>query len=374
VDFFTGIWSIYKTIHHIDIAKAGLIAGVAGCAGEILQPFFGHLCDCGYRKKIILIGLGFSSFILFIPLSANLFFSFVILLFLNLGSSAFHPAASGMVPTLVSANKARTLLFFNSGGAAGFGFSQIIFCSLFYAFKEFFSLFIIIPLACILFLIFHRFPDQNLNLSPFNFKHQLKLSLQHRKALIFLYFSQVSYQGMRSTFLFFFPEILRARCSSLWLWQGGGFLFFVLGSLFSMIPAGHLCDKYGPKKTLLIAAGGAILLFYSLIFAKDLSIVSCLILLTCLGALFGIINPLTVAWGHILIPESPSTVSGFLMGMAWCIGNLGPVLAGSLHNHFEQNSDRLLLIILGALLVFVFFLLLAAPAPKKALENRTAHD
>ena len=41
LDFFTGIWPIYKTIAGIDMAKAGLIAGITGFIGEALQLFFG---------------------------------------------------------------------------------------------------------------------------------------------------------------------------------------------------------------------------------------------------------------------------------------------------------------------------------------------
>lgn len=51
LDFFTGIWPIYKTIAQIDLAKAGLIAGLSGFIGEFLQIFFGYFSDRGYRKK-----------------------------------------------------------------------------------------------------------------------------------------------------------------------------------------------------------------------------------------------------------------------------------------------------------------------------------
>ncbi len=59
LDFFTGIWPIYKTISQIDLAKAGLIAGLSGLIGEALQVWFsGFFCDRGYRKKLMMLGPG----------------------------------------------------------------------------------------------------------------------------------------------------------------------------------------------------------------------------------------------------------------------------------------------------------------------------
>jgi MFS family permease len=128
---------------------------------------------------------------------------------------------------------------------------------------------------------------------------------------------------------------------------------------------GHLSDKYGSKKILLYVVSSTIVLFYVLVFSRDLTLAGCLILLAALGALFGVINPLTIAWGHSLVPEAPSTVSGLLMGFAWCIGNLGPAFAGMMHSSFSQNSDQLILTVMGMLLICVFFLLLAAPATQQ---------
>ncbi len=361
VDFFTGIWPIYKTIAGIDIAKAGLIVGIAGFTGEIMQPLFGYISDLGHRKKVLIAGLALCATILFIPLSNNLLFSFIILLMMMMGSAAFHPAAAGMAHSLETTKKTRALLIFNSGGSVGFGLSQIVFCSLFYSYKSMIYLLILLPAVWIVFLLFHNFPLQKSTLSSSYFNDRLQTFLRHKKALSLLYFSQVMYQGMRATFLFFLPEVLRARCANPWIWQGGGFLFFVLGTVLSIVPAGHLGDKYGQKKVLLCIVSITIALYYVLVMSQNLSFYESLILLTCLGAVFGIINPLTISWGQSLVPENPSTVSGLLMGFAWCVGNLGPAFAGGLHAHFQQNADQLTLSIMGTLLIGVFFLLFSTP-------------
>ncbi|MGE5195728.1 MAG: MFS transporter [Anaerolineae bacterium] len=362
IDFFTGIWPIYKTVAKIDIAKAGLILGVAGFIGEILQPVFGYLSDQGHRKNMLIIGLALCAPMLCISYSDHLLSSFFILLSMMIGSAAFHPAAVGMVPTLVTENKARNLLFFNSGGAVGFGLSQIIFLFFFFRFDRDLFMLLLFPGAWILVLFLHQFPTQAPP-STSSLKGFLQPFLFYRKSLSLLYFSQVVYQGMRATFLFFLPEVLQARCSNQWVSHGGGFFFFVLGTAVAMMPAGHLSDKYGLKRVLLIVVSHTICLFCFLLLSKQLAIGECLFLLTLLGALFGVINPLTISWGHSLVPQSPSTVSGLLMGLAWCVGNLTPACAGFLHAHFAGGNDRMVLSIMATFLIIVFFLLLSAPRP-----------
>src|ERR1700722_12692062 len=85
LDFCTGIWPIYKTISGIDLAKAGLIAGLSGFIGVALQICFGFFSDRGYRKKLMMLGLCLSSCILLITFATDTLSSFFILLLLMLG-------------------------------------------------------------------------------------------------------------------------------------------------------------------------------------------------------------------------------------------------------------------------------------------------
>jgi FSR family fosmidomycin resistance protein-like MFS transporter len=45
VDCCTGIWPVFKTLAHLDIVRAGLIATAGSMAGNGLQVAFGLLAD-----------------------------------------------------------------------------------------------------------------------------------------------------------------------------------------------------------------------------------------------------------------------------------------------------------------------------------------
>jgi MFS transporter, FSR family, fosmidomycin resistance protein len=139
LDFFTGIWPIYKTIAQIDLAKAGLIAGLSGFIGEFMQVFFGYFSDRGHRKKVIMLGLALSSCVLWITFTQDILSSFFVLLLLMLGSGSYHPAGAGFAGLLSPDHKGRNILFFACGGAIGLGISQLAFTKVFHLFSSFLS-------------------------------------------------------------------------------------------------------------------------------------------------------------------------------------------------------------------------------------------
>lgn len=363
MDFFTGIWPIYKTLANIDIAQAGLIAGVSGFCGEIFQVLFGYFSDRGHRKRVLLLGLVLSSSILWITLVQGISGSFLLMLLLMLGSGSFHPAAMGMTGNLAGEKKGSAILFFASGGALGLGISQLAFTKL----REIFqghALIIFVPLIILLVILaFHRFPQQTFAQPSLSLRGFFQPIMHCRKPLFLLYLSQVAVQGLVLAFMFLLPDILASRKCDSWLCMGGGHLCFVLGSALTMIPAGKLCDRYGQKKVLLSVVSCALLLFYVFLTHPGLSLGHSALLLSGLGAFLGIINPIIVSWGNRLVPESPSTVSALLMGFAWCFSNLGPAFAGFLSKFYVEEPYLNAIASLGGLLFLILFFVVLMPRP-----------
>lgn len=365
MDFFTGIWPIYKTLANVDIAQAGMIAGISGFMGEILQIFFGYFCDRGYRKRILLLGLTFASAIIWITFSNGIFNSFIILFLLMLGSGCFHPAALGIVSNLSQEKKGGTILLFASGGAIGLGISQLTFTKLMDLFDGH-ALILLIPLGVLFtFIFFHEFPRQTYIPPKVSFKELFQPIVNCRRPLIQLYLSQVAVQGLVLAFIFLLPDLLRARECNSWVCMGGGHLCFILGSAVMMIPAGYLCDKYGQKSVLLVVTLCAIALFYLFLSQRTLPFGWMILLLSSLGSFLGIINPIIVSWGNRLVPQSPSTVSALLMGFAWCLSNLGPAWAGFLAKSFNQEPHVNAMALMGTALVGIFLLFLFMPRQKE---------
>ncbi|MBS0615609.1 MAG: MFS transporter [Verrucomicrobia bacterium] len=327
VDFFTGIWPIYKTMAAIDVATAGLIAGVTGFMGESLQIFFGQLCDRGHRKKILIIGLVLASSIVWITFCSSIIGYFFVLLLLTLGSGAFHPAAAGLASSLSRSSKGKTILFFASGGSIGLAVSQLVFSSLLTSTGH--ILHLLMPLFAVASLVlFYRFPDIRSSRPMQSLRSVFSSNPHLRRPLSLLYISQVSNQAIVMSFMFLLPDVLSLRGCHSWFCFGGGHLCFILGAAFALIPAGFLCDRLGHRKVLITVLAFSICLLYLFLFQPALSSLSAILLLLTLGAFVGTINPIIISWGNHLVPDSPSTISAFLMGFAWCIGNLGPMLAG----------------------------------------------
>lgn len=379
MDFFTGIWPIYKTLAGIDIVQAGLIAGVSGFFGEILQIYFGYLSDRGHRKKMLMLGLVLASAIIWITFVDQIFHSFLLLLLLMLGSGSYHPAAAGIAGGLTKMQKGRYILFFASGGAIGLGISQLTFTSIINVFEGH-AYVLIVPVLLVLFALSrHEFPKVEERKDAFSLRNFFAPIIHRKKELLLLYFTQVVTQGLVTSFMFLLPDLLFSRGCHSWLCLGGGHLCFVVGSAMTMVPAGILADKYGQKQVLLTVIFSAILLLYSFLMLPSLNTTSTIVLLSTLGACLGIANPLIISWGNRLVPESPSTVSALLMGFAWCLSNLGPAFAGFLTPLFSENAFAFALGIMGASLLgsFTFISFLPSPVastPKIPVQNPEKRD
>lgn len=369
VDFFTGFWPIYKHIAGVDIALAGLLAGLSGFIGEFFQLFFGYFSDRGYRKKILLLGILLSSMVLWITKLTHPLQYFFLLLLLMIGSSAFHPAAAGLAGSLSGDKKGFSILLFSSGGAVGLGISQIVFskCLAYHEFPFILCFSVLILLIFVALYPFHdASPRQTLPLRSF-----LKPLINKGRPLTFLYLSQVANYTLVTSFVFLLPELMQSKGCSSWLCLGGGHLCFILGSAVMMIPAGYLCDRYGQKNVLAAILPLSLLLLYGFLFAREISTAISICSLLVLGGLMMTINPIIVSWGNRLVPESPSTVSSLLMGCAWCLGNLGPIWAGLLVQSFEVDPVVSSLFYLGSLLGLALIFALAAPHITK---ETTAED
>lgn len=368
MDFFTGIWPIYKTVAQIDIVQAGLIAGISGFCGEILQIIFGYLCDRGHRQKILFLGLATASAVLWITFTSSIFGCFILMLLLMIGSSAFHPAAAGFAGALSPGQKGKTILFFASGGAIGLGISQIVFTSLMGKFNGH-AIVLLVPVMAVLALtFFHRFPHIAETGPKTNLRRFFDPIMHCRRSLTLLYFAQVANQGFIYAFMFLMPDLLMERASHTWLTFGGGHCCFILGSALTMIPAGILCDRFGQKKILFTVVLGATALLYLFLHQPFASLTSNIILLTSLGAFLGIVNPIIISWGNFLVPQSPSTVSAILMGFAWCVAYFGPTCAGYMCGLYSQNAYLITLSIMGTLLIVISFLVFLLPDPRKEIE------
>jgi FSR family fosmidomycin resistance protein-like MFS transporter len=362
VDFYIGIWPIYKTAAQIDLAKAGLIMGVAGFTGEMLQVIFGYFSDRGLRKAIFLFGLLMTAAIVLTTLTSNLYLLFGVMMCVMIGSGAFHPAAVGMTSNLIPSNRT-SILIFTSGGALGLAFSQVAFSKSFELFHQQLWPLAIPSLLLIPFLLRHRFSTQD-RTRP-TMKEIFLPFLRHRRALTLLYLAQVIAYGVLLCFIFLLPDILQSKGASPWLCKGGGHMCFILGAFIGMVLLSLFSSRTEIKSTLFFANLSALALFFLFLLTPLVSTGWTIALLAPMGASLFLMSPLIITWGNQLIPESPSTVSALMMGLAWSFSNLFPTAAGLLARSFTTDPATMAMMAIALVLFISLLLVVLTPAQEK---------
>jgi FSR family fosmidomycin resistance protein-like MFS transporter len=353
VDFMIGIFAIYKTLAHIDLFSAGLISSMGAFLGEGMQVFFGPLSDRGWRKYLICFGLLITAASGFLAYFSSFWLLLCLFSATCLGSGAFHPSAVSLAGALTPHRKALMITIFASGGSFGLAFSQIVYAH-FYSYLDGQTAILILPTAilCIA-LLFYGLKGMN-QFTPVVSSKKVNLkalfALYKVPDLRNLYIAQVANQSIFWAFIFFLPDMLLCKGYETWLCHGGGHLFLILGGALMMVPSGYLSDRYSPKYVLLAATMGAMTCFYLFLFTDKMSSAPLLALVFTLGAFLGTINPVLIAFGNRLVPESPGMISAFLMGMAWCVAEgVGQGGGGYLTLFFEEQAPIYALAILGSL-------------------------
>lgn len=364
VDYMIGVWAVYKTIAGLDVAIAGLIAGLSALAGEGLQLVFGSLSDKGHRKLLIGAGLLTTTASALMAYTHAYGYLFLLFMLTCVGSGAFHPAAAGLVGMLSKKRKGLFLAIFMSGGALGLASSQLIFTSA-YEYLQGQTALLAIPSICLVaFIAFYGLaeipgprilPGRGVDLKAFGkfFKHE---------GLRTLYLIQLFTQALFWGTIFLLPDLLTYRSYPEWVSMGGGHLFFILGGACMIVPGGYLSDYASPKRIVMVAQIATICLYAALLSFPLLPAPWLCALLFCLGSSFGVIQPLIVGMGTDYAPARPGMVSAFLLGLVWCVAEgLGQGVGGLFTKLFTVDPTAKAMWILELYMVLSFGFALKLP-------------
>lgn len=352
VDIMIGFWAVYKTLAHLDLAIAGLIAGLSPFIGESAQVFFGSLGDRGYRKALLIFGLLGCAGGGLISYTENYWILFLLYLIICIGSGAFHPTAVAITSSLTQNRKGLFVTIFASGGSIGLAFSHIIFTH-WYNYHDGNTLILTLPVILLcLFILFVQLPGATPQQTKAANEHGFfaMKKLFRTPELLYLYISQVCFQSIYWGAIFLLPDVLSTKGYEPWISYGGGHLCYILGGALMMIPAGYLSDLYSPKRVLLFSSAIGMVVYYIFLFSPLLSAPAVLTLLFGIGASMGLSHPVAVSFGHKMLPSHPGMVSAFLMGLVWCISeSVGPGGGGVLTKLFEEDAPAKALACLGIL-------------------------
>jgi len=353
VDFMLSIWPAYKTMAHIDIGLAALIAIVAISIGEATQLLFGRWIDKGYQRRLLIIGPVLGAAAVLFPYFSSTAVFFMLLLCTTIGSAAFHPTAASILGAIDTPRKALIMGVFQMSGNVGLGLGQLFFSRTYewlsgHTIVLFIPALIVATCAYLSHVGISRAPSSGRQLSL-----QLVVTFFRTNPLRCLYFTQLFHQAVLWSTVFLLPDLLLSRGFSSTMSFGGGHFALLLGAGLGCLPAGLLGDRFTPAKTILGGFISGAFFLYSLLFVPGLTELQTLSLLFCLGASIGPMTPLALALGTSIAPQMRGMVSAFLMGLVWIVSEgLGIGVSGLLADCFETNGPAKSLMCIGSCLGF----------------------
>ncbi len=343
VDCCTGIWPVFKTLAHLDLVKAGLIATVGSIASNGLQVVFGALADRGWRKPLLVGGVALASAITLVPWVSSYTAMFVLQLATALGSAAFHPAAAGAAGEISRSRTGVMIGIFLAGGFLGYANSQLLFSAIYVRAPHLTPVILLIPVVAVAGIAM-LMPSRSLSPPELNGDQVALRGLVSR--LLPLFGVQVFASMAFLSLVFLLPDLMAARGAPHWVVNGGAHFGLVAGSCLALLPAGHAADRWGARRVLMLgnAATGVLL---AVLLASAHQPLADLALVTAYGLFNGVNTVVTVAEGSRMLPGRASGVSSLLMGLPWCVAAIGPVAAGVLAEPAHGGSPVLALSLLG---------------------------
>lgn len=355
VDCYGGMWPIFKMLAGLDLAKAGLISTATTLLTMPLQPLFGIWADQGRRRLFVLVGMAMSSLGMLLGMisiyqqalgeATSYAMMFLVMLVLRLGHAIFHPAGTGVAGNVAASRRSMFVAVFISGGMIGFAASQMLFAWAYHTFDGHTEL-MLLPAMAAFMLVFAWCRPVDTRTGERPRLRDVAASLSVLKSRLFALFLILALASAQATGLYFLlPEFIASRGYPSWMVHGGGFGFLVAGSVALMIPAGHIADRFGMKRTLTAVLVGALASYYLLILTPAMPLPLFALLCFVAGGLLGTSNPLGVAMAQHLLPRRTSLISGVMMGLAWALGSFGPVMVGVLADITTFGIDGALAIL-----------------------------
>jgi len=353
-DCCSGVWPMFKYLAGLDLGRAGFIATVSLIVGNAIQPLFGLIVDRHGPRHLVLLSIACVSCAMLLgPLavagprfSTDTWYGLMLALMMivTIGSGMFHPAGTSAAGRISGNRKGVLISAFIACGMIGFSISHAIFNFAWQTLDRQ-TQWLLVPAAVIFLLAFAwcRPPAvEHLDTTGPGRLAQLS-GVRGQLAILFLY--QAITWGVFHAFVYLMPELTVLRGCPEWFVRGGGYFFWVAGTVVLMVPLGHLSDRVGARRLLIACTSLSIVLFYLILLLPQLPTWLLAVMFMLNGGLAGSTNPISVALGQRLAPGCVSLVSGILMGLAWALGSVTIWICGVMAGNPDIGITRALAII-----------------------------
>lgn len=316
----------------ITMAMATVVISISNIFSSLLQPLFGFFADNMLKRVFIFWGLIFSSiFIPLAPLSTSVTMLILFMILGSLGSSFYHPQASGFVNKFASECNtcADSMGFFISMGSLGYSFGPLIaaFVTQYLGMGKMPILSVFgLTLAFSMFFFVPKLSNVEKKPEYKSFKETFCTILTNRKMNYLMIISMMK-------------VLVTTSCCTLlpFLWKDMGYPPFYIGTaLFLFIIAGGFGSLCSHKIELLV--GTKPLLYFSMTATLPMIIMFALtylhhpvfsiITFVIIGFTTMLAQPVTMVMGQTILPKYKSVVAGFMNGFAWGVVAISLSLIG----------------------------------------------
>lgn len=325
--YLPALLPVLADVHHLSLARAGLLISISTICGSLFQPALGYLADSARRHVLAPIGLvGAALGSALLGIAPSYLWLIVVTVLHGLGSAAFHPQSAGFVHLFSGARKGTRMASYIMAGQAGQALSPIIaaFVAV-YAGLPWVAV-TAIPAVIFAMALSRAVPWQHQPATPPGGPIALSVSVRQNFAglsrLMVLIMSRAT---LSHCLLALLPFLYRARGAPATEGAAAITTMILSGALGGML-SGVLSDRYGRRLMLFISFALASPMFVAAIYSSGLAT---LVFLGIGGAALWGSSSLVTVEAQSLLPAHTSMAAGLMMGVSMGIGGLlvGPVSA-----------------------------------------------
>ena len=335
----------------ITMAMATLVLSISNIFSSLLQPIFGFFADNMLKRLFIFWGLILSSvFIPMIPLSLNVYMLILFIILGSLGSSFYHPQATGFVNKFTGSSDsgARQMGIFISVGSIGYALGPLLAMYVTQYFdmsKMPFTSILGVALACVMFVCVPKLSNIYPKPKHKNFKESF-VDILSNKVMQNLMVVSMMKSLITTSCCTLLPFLWRNEMHYSAIYIGIALSLFVFAGGIGSLTSRSIEVKWGTKNLLsfsMIATLPMIIVFHLTYLTHP---VISLITFVVIGYTTMLAQPVTIVLGQKILPQYKSIVAGFINGFAWGVVAIALSVIGLCAQNFGITN---VLIVLSAL-------------------------
>ncbi|MBS2967930.1 MFS transporter [Metabacillus sp. KIGAM252] len=363
------VFPILERSMNLSYGQLGWIGFALSMTSSIMQPVVGWLTDKKSAPYVLPFGMGLSMIgMLGLAFAPNFGFVLLSVIFIGLGSAAFHPEGSRVAYMAAGGKRGLAQSIYQVGGNFGQSLAPLMTILIFIPLGQFGSIWftLVAALAVFVLLFVSKWYSNQLIRFPKTVKATVKTKTRKRTKqvgfaitlLVFLVFARSWYSaGISNYFQFYLIEDYGISIKEA---QYFIFLFLASGVIGTFL-GGPLADRFGKRNVILFSMVGSapfalILPHVSLIWVYPLFFIIGVIILSSFSV--------TVVYAQELIPGKIGTVSGLIVGLAFGMGAIGSAFLGMLADVWGLYATMILCSVLPVIGILTVFL----PSDQKLRE------